>query len=182
MFGSFDTDDAGPSRRAVVGWLALAMVVGVLVAVGLWSSRSAPTTSSGAIRPGDCLASSLGGTVRPVGCSSPDVEFAVAARFDNSTDSARCTAVHSDLVLLTHDEAVLCLNYRATVGECLYAGTAAEVGKAPCRIPGTTVTPTGLFRVLAVLDNTVDSRKCPRGTIESLVHVSAREVLCLGLP
>jgi hypothetical protein len=182
VFGSFDAQETTPSRRAVFGWLALALVVGVVVAVALWSGNSDPTTTSADIQRGDCLASSGGGSVIPVDCSSPDVEFAVASRYDNSTDSAKCAVVGSDLVLITRDEAVLCLNYRATVGECLYAGTAEEVGKAPCRTPGTSSTPTGLFRVVAVLDGTVDARKCPRGTIESLVHVSSREVLCLGLP
>ena len=182
VFGSFDEEETKPSRRAVIGWLALAVVVGVLVAVGLWSSRTDPTTTSADLRPGDCLASSSGGSVIPVDCSSPDVEFAVASRYDNTTDSAKCSAVQSDLVLVTRDDAVLCLDYRATVGECLYAGTADEVGKAPCRTPGTSSTPAGLFRVVAVLDDTVDSRQCPRGTIESLVHFSSREVLCLGLP
>lgn len=182
VFGSFDAQETTPSRRAVFGWLAVALVVGVVVAVALWSGNSDPTTTSAGIQRGDCLASSAGGSVIPLDCSSPDVEFAVASRYDNSTDSAKCAIVGSDLVLITRDEAVLCLNYRATVGECLYAGTAEEVGKAPCRTPGTSSIPTGLFRVVAVLDGTVDARKCPRGTIESLVHVSSREVLCLGLP
>ena len=182
VFGSFDEAETSPSRRAVFGWFALALVVGVLVAVSLWSGNSDPTTTSAGIRQGDCLAASAGGSVIPLDCSSPDAEFAVAFRYDNSTDSARCTAVGSDLVLVTRDEAVLCLNYRATVGECLYAGTAEEVGKAPCRTPGSSSTPAGLFRVVAVLDGTVDARQCPRGTIESLVHFTSHEVLCLGLP
>ena len=182
VFGSFEGQETNPSRRAVFGWLAVALVAGVVVAVALWSGNSDPTTTSAGIQRGDCLASSAGESVIPLDCSSPDVEFAVASRYDNSTDSAKCAIVGSDLVLITRDEAVLCLNYRATVGECLYAGTAEEVGKAPCRTPGTSSIPTGLFRVVAVLDGTVDARKCPRGTIESLVHVSSREVLCLGLP
>lgn len=182
VFGSFDLADSTPSRRAVVGWLALAVVACVLVAVSLWSSESDSATTSADIRQGDCLTSSVSGAVMQVDCSWPDVEFAVAARYDNSTDAAKCAAVSSDLVLVTRDEAVLCLDYRASVGECLYAGTAEQVGKAPCRTPGTSSTPPGLFRVVAVLDDTVDFRRCPRGTLESLVHIASREVLCLGLP
>jgi hypothetical protein len=77
---------------------------------------------------------------------------------------------------------VLCLNYRAAVGECLYAGSATEVGKTACRTPGSSSTPTGLFRVIAVLSGTLDAGKCPAGTLESLVHVASNEVVCLGLP
>ena len=51
-----------------------------------------------------------------------------------------------------------------------------------CRTPGTSITPTGLFRVVAVLTDTVDARQMPAGTIESLVHFIQHEVLCLGLP
>lgn len=181
VFGSFEVDEAKPARRAVVGWLALAAVIGVLVAVSLWSNGSEPAASSADIHQGDCLVSSSGQAVALVDCGSPDVEFSVAARYESSTDSARCAAVSSDLVLVTHDEAVLCLNYRAKVGECLFAGVAEEVGKAPCRTPGTS-TPIGLYRVIAVLPDSVDARKCPTGTVESLVHITSREVVCLGLP
>ncbi len=85
-------------------------------------------------------------------------------------------------MLVTRDEVVLCLNYRAVAGECLYAGQATEVGKAPCRVPGAAGTPPGLFRVVAVLPRTIDVRGCPTGTLSTLVHVTIPEVLCLGLP
>jgi hypothetical protein len=90
--------------------------------------------------------------------------------------------VSSDVVLVTRDDAVLCLNYRAAVGECLYAGSATAVGKTACRTPGTSTTPNGLFRVLAVLSGTLDAGRCPGGTLDSLVHISSNEVVCLGMP
>ena len=66
VFGSFDDEaDDQPSRRAVFGWFALALVVGVLVAVSLWSGNSDPTTDSAGIRQGDCLAASAGRVGRP---------------------------------------------------------------------------------------------------------------------
>jgi hypothetical protein len=173
----------GPSRRAVLGWLALAVGVAVLVASLLWSDPAqAPGQSSGALNPGSCLASSSDRSVVVLDCADPGVEFTVAATYPGTTDTDRCTEVSSDLMLVTRDEVVLCLNYRAAVGECLYAGQATDVGKAPCRVPGSATTPLGLFRVLAVLPRTVDARGCPTGTITTLVHVTTPEVLCLGLP
>ncbi len=185
--GGFDADrSAGmhaPPRRAVIGWFAVAVGVAVLVAVLLWSDPSqSPGQTSGALAPGSCLSSSGGRSVVVLDCSDPAVEFTVAATFPGSTDGDRCVAVSSDLMLVTRDEVVLCLNYRAVAGECLYAGQAAEVGKAPCRVPGSAGTPRGLFRVVAVLPRTIDVRRCPTGTISSLVHVTTPEVLCLGLP
>src|SRR6478609_5244474 len=182
VFGSFDADLPRPSRRAGFGWIALAVVVAILVAVSLWSSNSDSTSSSGDLQPGDCLSSAGGQSVIPIDCSAADAEFEVTARYPDSTNSARCSAVSSDVVLVTRDDAVLCLDYRATVGDCLYAGSATEVGKTACRTPGSSSTPTGLFRVLAVLTGTLDAGKCPTGTLESLVHVASNEVVCLGLP
>ena len=164
------------------GWIALAVVVAVLVGVALWSGNSDSTSSSGDLQPGDCLSSAGGQSVIPIDCSATDAEFEVTARYPDSTNSARCSAVSSDVVLVTKDDAVLCLNYRAAVGECLYAGSATEVGKTACRTPGSSSTPTGLFRVIAVLSGTLDAGKCPTGTLESLVHVASNEVVCLGLP
>ncbi len=190
VFGDFDfgSDDPGsphrrPSRRSVFGWFAVAVAAALLVAVLLWTDPGqAPGQTSGALAPGSCLTSSAGRAVVVVDCAAGDVEFVVAATFPDSTESARCGAVSSDLTLVTRDRVVLCLNYRAVVGECLYAGRADSVGKAACRTPGSNSTPTGLFRVIAVLGGTVDPRGCPTGTISSLVHVTTPEVLCLGLP
>src|SRR6478609_8946177 len=182
VFGPFDVEAPRPSRRAGFGWIALAVVAAVLVGVALWSSNSDSTSSSGDLQPGDCLSSAGGKSVIPIDCSAADAEFEVTARYPDSTNSARCSAVSSDVVLVTRDDAVLCLDYRATVGECLYAGSATEVGKTACRTPGSSSTPTGLFRVIAVLSGTLDAGNCPAGTLESLVHVASNEVVCLGLP
>jgi hypothetical protein len=180
VFGSFDEEPR--PRRAVLGWLALAVVAAMLVAVALWSSNSVTSGSSADLRPGDCLTSAAAGAVAVIDCSAPDAEFTVAARFDNTSDEDACTAVSSDLVLATRDPAMLCLNYVVTVGDCLYAGPATDVGKAPCRTPGTSSTPAGLFRVIAVVAGTVDEQDCPIGTLQSLVHLADREVVCLGMP
>jgi hypothetical protein len=182
VFGSFDADQPRPSRRVAFGWIALAVVVAILVAVSLWAGNSGESSSSGDLQPGDCLSSAGGQSVIPIDCSATDVEFEVTARYPDSTNAARCSAVSSDVVLVTRDDAVLCLNYRAAVGECLYAGSATAVGKTACRTPGTSTTPNGLFRVLAVLSGTLDAGRCPGGTLDSLVHISSNEVVCLGMP
>ena len=180
VFGSFDNDER-PSGRAVFGWLALALVVAVLVGFAFWSDSEQLSDGSGEITAGDCLMSS-GDSVINIDCSSPDSEFRVAASYENSTDSDLCEKVSSDLVLVTRDDVVLCLDYLAKVGDCLYAGPAVQAGKAPCRTPGSRTTPVGLFRVIGVLRSTTDPANCPKGTVETLVHTTTREVLCLGLP
>jgi hypothetical protein len=182
VFGSFDVDERPPSRRAGLGFIALAVVVAILVAAALWAGNPDPDASSGGLRPGACLSSAGGQSVIPVDCSAAEAEFEITASYPDSTNSARCSAVFSDVVLVTRDDAVLCLNYRAAVGDCLYAGAAVEVGKAACRTPGSSRTPTGLFRVLAVLTGTLDAGNCPSGTLESLVHIVSNEVVCLGMP
>jgi hypothetical protein len=181
VFGSFEPDAMKPSRKTLLALLALAVAIAVVVAGSLWANPGQPADSSADLQPGACLSSSAGQAVLVVDCAALDVEFTVAARYDGSRDSARCAAVSSDLVLVTRDDAVLCLNYLAKVGDCLFAGGAGDVGKAPCRTPGVN-TPAGLFRVIAVLAQTVDDGGCPAGTVSSLVHVANREVLCLGLP
>jgi hypothetical protein len=185
VFGSFEADGDGrrrPSRRVGWGLLVVVVVVGALIAASLRSSDPGQNSSSGDLGPGACLSSAGGQSVIPVDCSAADAEFEITARYPDSTNSARCSAVSSDVVLVTRDDAVLCLNYRAVVGDCLYAGAAREVGKAACRTPGSTSTPTGLFRVLAVLNGTLDVGNCPSGTLESLVHIPSNEVVCLGMP
>jgi hypothetical protein len=161
--------------------LVLAVVVAAVTLSSLWADAGKSADSAADLQPGDCLSSADERSVVVVDCTSPDVEFSLAAKYNGTRDAARCSTISTDLVLVTKDNTVLCLNYRATVGECLYAGDASRVGKAPCREPGSS-TPFGLYRVVAVLPNTVDVRGCPTGTITSLVHVIDREVLCLGLP
>ena len=180
VFGSFD-EEPPRARRAALGWLALAVIVAVLAAMALWSGNSSTAGSSTDLRNGDCL-TSTGHAVAVVGCTSMDAEFTVAARFDGTSDEDACGPVASDLVLATREPSVLCLNYLAKVGDCLYAGAATDVGKAPCRTPGTASTPQGLFRVLAVLADTLNVQGCPAGTLQSLVHLADREVVCLGMP
>jgi hypothetical protein len=179
VLGSFD--DGKPRHRAILMVVCLGVVALVVVAASLWSSGT-PESSSSALQPGDCLTSAGGTSAIGLDCSAPDAEFVVAARFEQTTDESRCYAAAADVVLVTREQAVLCLNYLARVGDCLYAGTTEDVGKAPCRTSATGTTPNGLFRVIAVLSDTVSSRDCPSGTLHTLVHRDDREVICLGLP
>jgi hypothetical protein len=179
VLGAFD--DATPRRRSVIGVLVLAVLAVAVVGAALWSTGSPGTSSSTDLSQGDCLASSGGQTVIGLDCTAPDAEFVIAARFDNTTDDSRCFTASSDVVLVTRENVVLCLNYLARIGDCLYAGATDDVGKAPCRTSSGS-TPQGLFRVIAVLTDTVSARGCQPGTLETLVHRDIPEVVCLGLP
>jgi hypothetical protein len=178
VLGSFD--DGKPRRRAILAVTCLGLVALAVVIAGLLSSENAGTGSAADLGPGDCLASSGGTTVIALDCAAPEAEFVIAARFDHTTDDSRCFAAASDVVLVTRENAVMCLNYLARVGDCLYAGNTDDIGKAPCRTSGST--PRGLFRVIAVLSDTISTRGCPAGTLETLVHRADREVICLGMP
>ncbi len=179
VLGSFD--EGRPRRRSLLAVAALAVATVIVVAAALWSDGSVDPSASVDLREGDCLASSGGQTIIGLDCAAPAAEFVVAARFDDTTDDARCSAVTSDVVLVTRTNVLLCLNYVARVGDCLYASGAVDVGKAPCRT-GSGAAPRGLFRVIAVLTDTVSARGCPPGTLDTLVHRDSREVVCLGLP
>lgn len=178
VLGSFD--DGKPRRRAILAVTCLGLVALAVVIAGLVSSGSGGSGSAADLRQGDCLASSGGTTVIALECDAPAAEFVIAARFDRTTDDRRCAATASDVVLVTRDSSVMCLNYLARVGDCLYAGNTDDIGKAPCRTTGST--PRGLFRVIAVLGDTVSAQGCPAGTLETLVHRADREVICLGMP
>lgn len=180
VLGSFD--DGKPRRRAIIAVIGLGLVALVVVAASLWSSGTPGSSSTASLQRGDCLASSGGTTVIGLDCAAPEAEFVIADRFENTNDDSRCFTTASDVVLVTRENAVLCLNYLARVGDCLYAGNTDDVGKAPCRTAASGPTPTGLFRVIAVLTDTVSTRDCPSGTLETLVHRDTREVVCLGLP
>jgi len=180
--GSFDDAPRRPSRRAGLVVLAVVVAVAVVTGLALWSNSARPLGGSGELAAGDCLSSRGGLSVIPVDCGSGDVEFRVVARYEDTTNSSRCAAVSSDVVLVTRDSAVLCLNYVAAVGDCLYAGSSgSQVGKAACRTASGGST-SGLYRVLAVLPNTVNDSDCPQGTVHTLVHPTSPEVLCLGRP
>jgi hypothetical protein len=180
VLGSFAA--GRPRRRAIIGVTCLGLVALVVVAAALWSSDTPGTSSATSLRAGDCLASAGGTTVIGLDCAASEAEFVIAARFERTTDDSRCYLSSSDVVLVTRDDVVLCLNYIARVGDCLYAGNTDAVGKAPCRTSASGSTPRGLFRVIAVLADTVSSRACPAGTLETLVHRDNREVVCLGMP
>jgi hypothetical protein len=183
VLGSFDDEPRRPSRRVSLGALALAVAVGIVVALAMWSPSIPPFGGSAELQAGECLSPGGGLSVIPIDCSSPDVEFRVVARFGDSTNPAGCASLSSDVVLVTRDSAVLCLNYVAVVGDCLYAGSGGRaVGKAPCRTQGATGSAPGLYRVLAVLANTIDEGDCPDGTLQAFVHLTSPEVLCLGAP
>lgn len=180
--GSFDDPPRRPSRRAGLVVLAVVVAVAVVTGLALWSNSARPLGGSGELAAGDCLRSRGGLSVIPIDCGSGDVEFRVVARYEDTTNSSRCAVVSSDVVLVTRDSAVLCLNYVAAVGDCLYAGSSgSQVGKAACRTASGGST-SGLYRVLAVLPNTVNDSDCPQGTVRTLVHPTSPEVLCLGRP
>ena len=180
--GSFDDVPRRPSRRAGLVVLAAVVAVAVVTGLALWSNSARPLGGSADLAAGDCLNSRGGLSVVPVDCGSADVDFQVVARYEDTSNSSRCAAVSSDVVLVTRDSAVLCLNYVAAVGDCLYAGSSgSQVGKVTCRIASGGST-SGLYRVLAVLRNTVNDRNCPQGTVHTLVHPTSPEVLCLGRP
>ncbi|HYN71588.1 MAG TPA: hypothetical protein VES60_03725 [Nakamurella sp.] len=180
--GSFDDVLPRPSRRAGLVVLVVVVAIAVVTGLALWSNTARPLGGSGELAAGDCLSSSGGPSVIPVDCGSADVEFQVVARYEDTTNSSRCAAVSSDVVLVARDSAVLCLNYVADVGDCLYAGSSGgQVGKAACRT-ASGGTASGLYRVLAVLPDTINDTDCPQGTVHTLVHPTSAEVLCLGRP
>ncbi len=188
VLGSFDDGRVRPSRRAVWGWVALALAAGVIVATALWSSGS-PRAGGAAPAVGDCLSADDGASsVVSVDCASGDADFRVVARFDGTAGTggaASCAALHPDLAMIAGQRSVLCLDYVARVGECLFAGEGGssgpdEIGKRPCgdAYRGTS----DLYRVLAVMPGATDDSGCPVGTLQALVHRTPAEVVCLGFP
>jgi len=123
-----------------------------------------------------CL-SSLGqriGAVVP--CDGPNADFTVVGRYPNSSDASNCGATPSDVAVIISGPTVLCLDYVALVGDCIFAGAeATHVGKINCnsRLPG-------VYRVAQVLQNSIDPADCPAGTTQTLVHLHNSQVICLG--
>ena len=80
------------------------------------------------------------------------------------------------MAVIVSGPTVLCLDYVAAVGDCIFAGTqATQVGKVDCdsSLPG-------VYRVQHVLRNSIDPGNCPAGTTQTLVHLHDSEVICLG--
>lgn len=170
-----------PSRAAVrllVGLFAFAIVVGL----GFWANSHRPLTDAGAgpdaakIAVGDCLSSTAQRIVGQVGCTSASADFAVVGISPQSSDASDCSASPSDVVVVATGPTVLCLDYVAAVGQCLFAGhQSTEVGKVDC----SSADP-GVVRVLAILRNSINPAACPPDTSQSLVHRYNSQVVCLG--
>jgi hypothetical protein len=174
-----DPPRSRPSKAALAKVIGAAVVLAVVVGSALWSNAHSPLSgvgNSSQVAVGDCLSSRPARISRQVVCGTPDAGFAVVGRYPGSSDATQCTASPSDVAVVGSGPSVLCLDYVAAVGECLLAGNrATEVGKVSCAsgLPG-------VYRVTAVLGNSIDPAGCPSGTLETLVHRHSSEVLCLG--
>ncbi|MET3804327.1 hypothetical protein ABIB25_001322 [Nakamurella sp. UYEF19] len=161
--------------RLVGGLAAVALVIGLAV----WAKANGPLSSAGnvsRIAVGDCLEASGQRITGEVPCGGGAADFSVVGRYPDTSDASNCSATPSDVAVVGSGPAVLCLDYIAVVGDCLLAGDrAAEVGKVDCSSDLT-----GVYRVEAVLHNTIDPTDCPKTTRQTLVHRFNSEVLCLG--
>ena len=176
----FGRGEAGGRRRRILGALAVLVAILTAVGAGLWADSVRPGSPSGAVvaATGDCLQTDGAAIAAIVDCGSATATFRVVTKFTGNTDGSACSAAPSDVVLVTREPAALCLDYVATVGDCLFAGPATtRIGKIPC-----TATQPGVLRVVAVLGNTIDPRRCPAGTETDLVHLHDSEVVCLARP
>ncbi|SDO39754.1 hypothetical protein SAMN04515671_0811 [Nakamurella panacisegetis] len=160
----------------VVGLIVVAL--GLVVALGVWMNNARPLGSVGSssVAVGDCLSSSGQRLSGVVSCTDPAADFSVVGRHGGSSDASDCSATPSDVVVVGTGPTVLCLDYVATVGQCLFAGDhSTGVGKVSCAS-----TETGVLKVTAILRNTIDPSDCPSGTQASLVHRYSSQVLCLA--
>ncbi len=124
----------------------------------------------------DCLSSTGQRIGTVVACDSDAADFAVVGRYGDSADASDCSATPSDVAVIMSGPTVLCLDYVAVVGDCIFAGAhAAGVGKVSCDS-----TSPGVYRVDKVLRNSIDPGGCPSGTTQTLVHLHNSEVICLG--
>lgn len=172
---------AAPSRaavRVVVGLIAFAIVI----ALAFWANSNSPLTVSGSgadaskLSVGQCLSSTGPRIVGQVDCTSAAADFAVVGISPKSSDASDCSASPSDVAVIAAGPTVLCLDYVAAVGQCLYAGKqTTEVGKADCGSADP-----GVLRVLAVLQNSINPSACPAHTRQTLVHRYNSQVICLG--
>jgi hypothetical protein len=176
-----DPPRSGRSKSGLFKVLAGIVVLALVVGYALWSNGQDPATGFGGatqVAVGDCLAAQGDQVSGKVSCTRPDADFTVVGRYPSTSDASECSASPSDVAVIAFGPTVLCLDYVAAVGQCLLAGTRATgVGKVACDS-----TLPGVYRVTAVLRNSITSRDCPKGTAESLVHLHNSEVLCLGRP
>ena len=171
-----------PERRPVNKTLLTAGIVvaafAIVVALALWINNAHPLGGGGAgqVAVGDCLSSSGQRISGVVSCTSSEADFSVVGRYAGSSDATDCSATPSDVVVVGTGPTVLCLDYVATIGQCLFAGEdSTNVGKVSCDS-----TDTGVLRVTAILRNTIDPSACPTGTSQTLVHRYNSQVLCLA--
>jgi hypothetical protein len=175
-------DAAVPSRgrlsnatvgKIVGGLVALALVVGL----ALWANASNPLKrGSTQIAVSDCLTSTGQRIGAVVACDNSAADFMVVGRYGDSSDPTDCSASPADVAVILSGPTVLCLDYVATVGDCIFAGSnATQVGKVNCDS-----TLPGVYRVDKVLRNNIDPADCPTGTTQTLVHLHNSEVICLG--
>ena len=159
--------------KIVGGLVALALVVGLAV----WANANNPLKrGSSQIAVSDCLASTGQRIGAVVACNNTTADFLVVGRYGDSSDPSDCSASPSDVAVILAGPTVLCLDYVATVGDCIFAGsTATQVGKVDCDS-----TLPGVYRVDKVLRNSIDPDACPTGTTQTLVHLHNSEVICLG--
>lgn len=153
---------------------ALALVVGLAV----WANADNPLRAADAtkVAVADCLSSTGQRIGTVVACDSDAADFAVVGRYGDSADASDCSATPSDVAVIMSGPTVLCLDYVAVVGDCIFAGAhAAGVGKVSCDS-----TSPGVYRVDKVLRNSIDPGGCPSGTTQTLVHLHNSEVICLG--
>lgn len=157
---------------------AVVVALGVVVLLGLGVNRANPPGRGAAsqVAVGDCLSASGQRIVGIVSCTDGTADFNVVGRYPTSSDASDCSATPSDVVVVGTGPTVLCLDYVAAVGECLYAGDdSTQVGKVECDS-----TATGVLQVTQILPNTIDPGGCPSNTVETLVHRYNSQVLCLG--
>lgn len=161
--------------RVVAGLLALGLVIGL----GWWANASHPLgdgSRAAAAVVGDCVSSSGQRITDRVACGGAAAAFTVVGRYPNASDASACSSSPADVAVILAGPTVLCLDYVVAVGDCLFAGArASQVGKVDCAS-----TSPGVYRVTAVIRNSVDSRKCPVGTTRSLIHRHNSQVICLG--
>lgn len=171
-----------PERRQVnKRILTIGVVIAafaVVVAIALWVNDSHPLDQAAAskVAVGECLSSSGQQISGVVSCTSSDADFSIVGRYAGSSDGTDCSATPSDVVVVGAGPTVLCLDYVAAVGQCLFAGdNSTGVGKVSCGSADA-----GVLKVTAILRNTIDPSACPSGTIQPLVHRFNSQVLCLA--